>query len=62
VVNRLESCWGQDAHEFKPSRWLDGMAYKGEAVGPYANLSVHPIIQLGSHRPLNSDLFLVWLS
>jgi len=35
---RLESHWGEDADEFNPSRWLDGGAYKGEAVGPYANL------------------------
>ncbi|KAJ7828948.1 cytochrome P450 [Mycena olivaceomarginata] len=36
---RLESRWGEDAHEFKPSRWIDGGgASKGEAVGPYANL------------------------
>ncbi|KAJ7866838.1 cytochrome P450, partial [Mycena olivaceomarginata] len=35
---QLESRWGQDAHEFKPSLWLDGGASKGEAVGPYANL------------------------
>ncbi|KAJ7663645.1 cytochrome P450 [Mycena olivaceomarginata] len=35
---RLESRWGKDAHEFKPSRWLDGGVFKGEAVGPYANL------------------------
>ncbi|KAF7356160.1 Cytochrome P450 [Mycena venus] len=36
---RLESRWGEDAQEFKPSRWLDGQTFKGEAVGPYANLS-----------------------
>ncbi|KAJ6629771.1 cytochrome P450 [Mycena sp. CBHHK59/15] len=30
-----------DAHEFNPSRWLDGTPYKGEALGPYVNLSVH---------------------
>ncbi|KAF8202631.1 cytochrome P450 [Mycena galopus ATCC 62051] len=35
---RLESRWGKDAHEFKPSRWLDGSVSTGEAVGPYANL------------------------
>ncbi|KAF7334434.1 Cytochrome P450 [Mycena venus] len=35
---RLESRWGEDAQEFKPSRWLDGLSFKGEAVGPYANL------------------------
>ncbi|KAJ7355268.1 cytochrome P450 [Mycena albidolilacea] len=35
---RLESRWGDDAHEFKPSRWLGGGVVKGEAVGPYANL------------------------
>ncbi|KAF7356161.1 Cytochrome P450 [Mycena venus] len=35
---RLESRWGEDAQEFKPSRWLDGPTFEGEAVGPYANL------------------------
>ncbi|KAJ7853217.1 cytochrome P450, partial [Mycena leptocephala] len=35
---RLESRWGADAHEYNPSRWLDGTPYKGEALGPYANL------------------------
>jgi hypothetical protein len=37
---RLKSCWGADAQEFRPSRWLEGTAYNGAAVGPYANLSV----------------------
>ncbi|KAJ6569244.1 cytochrome P450 [Mycena capillaripes] len=35
---RLESRWGEDAHEFKPSRWIDGTINQGQAVGPYANL------------------------
>ncbi|KAJ7824152.1 cytochrome P450 [Mycena leptocephala] len=35
---RLESRWGEDAHQFRPSRWLDGTVSKGEAIGPYANL------------------------
>ncbi|KAJ7635377.1 cytochrome P450 [Roridomyces roridus] len=37
---RLESLWGPDAHEFKPSRWIEGNVYKGDAgaIGPYANL------------------------
>ncbi|KAJ7920916.1 cytochrome P450 [Mycena leptocephala] len=35
---RLESRWGEDAHQFRPSRWLDGTISKGEAIGPYANL------------------------
>jgi hypothetical protein len=38
LIRRLKSRWGQDADEFKPSRWLNGGASKGEAVGPYANL------------------------
>ncbi|KAJ7445502.1 cytochrome P450 [Mycena galericulata] len=33
-----KSRWGADAHEFKPSRWIEGTAYQGEAIGPYANL------------------------
>ncbi|KAF8142227.1 cytochrome P450 [Mycena galopus ATCC 62051] len=35
---RLQSRWGEDAHKFNPTRWLDTEACKGEAVGPYANL------------------------
>ncbi|KAJ6529787.1 cytochrome P450 [Mycena capillaripes] len=38
TYHRLESRWGDDAMEFKPSRWLTGTTYKGEAVGPYASL------------------------
>ncbi|KAJ7107696.1 cytochrome P450 [Mycena epipterygia] len=38
AYQRLESRWGKDAHEFKPSRWIEGTPYQGEAVGPYANL------------------------
>ncbi|KAJ7879816.1 cytochrome P450 [Mycena leptocephala] len=36
--HRLVSRWGSDAHEFKPSRWLDGTASQTDAIGPYANL------------------------
>ncbi|KAF7355997.1 Cytochrome P450 [Mycena venus] len=36
--HRLASRWGSDAHEFKPSRWLDGTASQTDAIGPYANL------------------------
>ncbi|KAJ7262934.1 cytochrome P450 [Mycena rebaudengoi] len=35
---RLESLWGSDADEWKPSRWIEGTTYKGDAVGPYSNL------------------------
>ncbi|KAK7045291.1 cytochrome P450 [Favolaschia claudopus] len=36
---RSNSRWGEDAHEFKPSRWMDdGPAHKEDAVGGYANL------------------------
>ncbi|KAJ7333951.1 cytochrome P450, partial [Mycena albidolilacea] len=35
---RLDSRWGKDPHEFRPSRWLDGTVAQGQAVGPYANL------------------------
>ncbi|KAJ6461677.1 cytochrome P450 [Mycena sanguinolenta] len=36
--HRLVSRWGSDAHEFRPSRWLDGTASQTDALGPYANL------------------------
>ncbi|KAF7342337.1 Cytochrome P450 [Mycena venus] len=35
---RLEALWGEDACDFRPSRWLDGTTYQGHALGPYANL------------------------
>ncbi|KAK7045258.1 cytochrome P450 [Favolaschia claudopus] len=36
---RWNSRWGEDAHEFKPSRWMDGgPTHKEDAVGGYANL------------------------
>ncbi|KAJ7192284.1 cytochrome P450 [Mycena pura] len=35
---RMASRWGDDADKFRPTRWLDGTVYQGEAVGPYANL------------------------
>ncbi|KAJ7893044.1 cytochrome P450 [Mycena leptocephala] len=37
--HRQESRWGEDAHEFNPSRWLSGMTTTSDALGPYANLS-----------------------
>ncbi|KAJ7627929.1 cytochrome P450 [Mycena polygramma] len=38
AFQRMELCWGEDAHEFHPSRWLEGTVYQGPAGGPYANL------------------------
>ncbi|KAJ6601143.1 cytochrome P450 [Mycena vulgaris] len=38
AYQRLETLWGADAHEFKPSRWLAGDPCTGQALGPYAHL------------------------
>ncbi|KAJ6481549.1 cytochrome P450 [Mycena vitilis] len=35
---RRTSIWGEDAHEFRPSRWIDGTITQGHSLGPYANL------------------------
>ncbi|KAF8214337.1 cytochrome P450 [Mycena galopus ATCC 62051] len=35
---RLQSRWGEDAHQFRPSRWIDETIIPGQALGPYANL------------------------
>lgn len=40
LSHRQESLWGSDAHEFKPSRWLEGDPCTGPALGPYAKLYV----------------------
>ncbi|KAF7336142.1 Cytochrome P450 [Mycena venus] len=29
---RLQSRWGEDAHRFRPSRWIDGTVVQGQAV------------------------------
>ncbi|KAF7364634.1 Cytochrome P450 [Mycena venus] len=36
--HRVPSIWGADAHEFRPSRWLDEKPCKGQALGPHASL------------------------
>jgi len=37
--NRLKDIWGNDAHEFRPERWLDGsVSQKGHQYGVYHNL------------------------
>ncbi|KAJ7635237.1 cytochrome P450 [Roridomyces roridus] len=40
AYQRLESIWGADAAEFKPSRWIEeaNSQSHGPAIGPYANL------------------------
>ncbi|KAF8193097.1 cytochrome P450 [Mycena galopus ATCC 62051] len=35
---RLDSRWGEDGLQFRPSRWIDGSVILGQAIGPYANL------------------------
>ncbi|KAJ7770481.1 cytochrome P450 [Mycena metata] len=52
--HRLTSVWGEDAEEFKPSRWLDGnMPASGASLGPYSNLLAFlggSRTCIGSHR------------
>ncbi|KAJ7708357.1 cytochrome P450 [Mycena rosella] len=36
--NRLTSIWGPDAHDFRPSRWLEKDPCNGPALGPHASL------------------------
>ncbi|KAF7363187.1 Cytochrome P450 [Mycena venus] len=38
AYQRIASIWGSDAHEFRPSRWLEEKPCKGQALGPYASL------------------------
>ncbi|KAJ7447232.1 cytochrome P450 [Mycena latifolia] len=38
AYQRLETLWGPDADDFKPSRWLEGDPCTGQALGPYAQL------------------------
>ncbi|KAJ7665635.1 cytochrome P450 [Mycena rosella] len=38
AYQRLESLWGSNTDEFKPSRWLEGDPCPGHALGPYAQL------------------------
>ncbi|KAI0089029.1 PAH-inducible cytochrome P450 monooxygenase PC-PAH 1 [Irpex rosettiformis] len=38
TYNRIKSIWGEDAHEFNPSRFLDGKLENEVKVGMYANL------------------------
>ncbi|KAJ6573144.1 hypothetical protein DFH09DRAFT_1459582 [Mycena vulgaris] len=40
---RLESVWGADADQFRPSLWLGGGPSHRHAVGQYANLFAHLI-------------------
>ncbi|KAF9234005.1 cytochrome P450 [Melanogaster broomeanus] len=40
AYNRITELWGEDAHEFNPDRWLEGIANdkKHVSVGVYSNL------------------------
>ncbi|KAJ7085203.1 cytochrome P450 [Mycena belliarum] len=48
--HRLESQWGTDAEDFRPSRWIDGSVNKGEAIGPWSRKNLLSLSFLGGPR------------
>ncbi|KAJ7194666.1 cytochrome P450 [Mycena pura] len=44
---KFEPVWGSDADQYRPSRWLDGIPCKGQALGPYSHL----LSFAGGNRP-----------
>ncbi|KII95493.1 hypothetical protein PLICRDRAFT_98902 [Plicaturopsis crispa FD-325 SS-3] len=39
AYNRDKDIWGEDAHTFRPERWLENSTKKGPSVGVYGNLA-----------------------
>jgi cytochrome P450 len=38
VVNRLRELWGDNAHEFRPERWIEGLPTRAQEISGYRHL------------------------
>lgn len=57
MFHRQSTIWGEDAHEFKPDRWLNGDAALGRRAGAYMPFSAGPrIVRRSALRSLPGDL------